>query len=140
MTCPHSPFAAAEGRPTVPQDGQSHPDCKGEKCVCVCVCVFVCYIIWSWVLALLFLLILRRQVVSCSQTAFIQKALVWKWSVWLQETACFVCLLLGTLQLPANKTILVFIQGEDGAVSMHNNEGILCCYLAFITSLCRFPF
>ena len=29
MTCPLSPFAAAQGEPTAPQDGQSHPDGKG---------------------------------------------------------------------------------------------------------------
>ena len=35
MTCLHSPFAAAEGEPTVPQGGQSHPDVEGEKLVWV---------------------------------------------------------------------------------------------------------
>ena len=29
MTCSLSPFAAAQGEPTAPQDGQSHPDGKG---------------------------------------------------------------------------------------------------------------
>ena len=51
-----------------------------------------------------------------------------------------VCLILVTLQLPANETILVFIQDEDGTVSAHNNEGNLRCRLAFVTSLYRFLF
>ena len=46
MTCLHSPFAAAEGEPTLPQDGQSHPDGNGGKwCVCevrACVHAFRC--------------------------------------------------------------------------------------------------
>ena len=43
MTCLHSPFAAAEGDPTVPQEGWLHPDSKGEELVWVCVCMCVHY-------------------------------------------------------------------------------------------------
>ena len=45
MTCPLSPFAAAQGEPTAPQDGQSHPDGKGMHSNVLCVqplCSFLC--------------------------------------------------------------------------------------------------
>ena len=49
------------------------------------------------------------------------------------------CLLdLGTLAV--EKTILLFIQGKDAAISVLNNERNLCCHLAFSMNLSRFPF
>ena len=80
--------------------------------------------------ALLYWLIRRAEAVSCSQTAFIWKAVVWKWSFRLHETAHLV---LGTLQLPAKKTILLFIQGKDGAAYMHKKKGNLHYHLVYIT-------
>ena len=87
--------------------------------------------------ALLYWLIRRAETVSCSQTAFIWKAVVWKWSFRLHGTAHLV---LGTLQLPAKKTILLFIQGKDGAAYMHKKEGNLHYHLVYITRPFWFPF
>ena len=56
----------------------------------------------------------------------------------LQDVSCLLDF--GNAAATANKTILVFIQDEDGAVSAHNNEGNLRCHLVFVTSLYRFLF
>ena len=95
----------------------------------------------SRILALLCWLVLHGEGVWHRQTVFIQKALVWKRSVWLHKSARLVCWILGcTATTIVTKTILVFIQDEDGVVSAHNNEGNLRCSLAFVTSLYRFLF
>ena len=37
MTCPHSPYAADEGEPTAPQDGQLHTNIKRWRCTGICI-------------------------------------------------------------------------------------------------------
>ena len=90
-------------------------------------------------IALLCWLVLCREAVSHSQTAFIYTALASVEVVCLATRDSGSCLL-GSAALPVNKTILNFIQNENGTVSMHKKEGNLCCHLAFITSLYRFLF